>query len=208
MTDEAEKTVDDDTVANTPLAAERAVGGAALLVIDMISDWQFPDAGKLLPQAAAIAPRIATLADRCRRAGVPVIYANDNHGRWRSDFREVVGAALRSEGAGAGIARLLEPRHEDYFVLKPKHSAFHSTPLDLLLRHLQVRRLILTGVSSDQCVLYTAADARMRDYEAIVPRDAVATQGEPRNAMALRHFADVLGLETPESAALEVPPPA
>ena len=201
MPDPAEKIVE-----RTPLAEDRAAGETALLVIDMISDWDFPDGDALLAQAAEIAPRIAALAGRCRSAGVPVVYANDNHGRWRSDFREVVAAALEGKGQGAAIARLLEPQRDDYFVLKPKHSAFHFTPLDPLLRHLRARRLVLSGVSSDQCVLYTAADARMHDYEAIVPRDCVATQTPERNAMALRHFAEVLGLETPDSAALAVPP--
>jgi nicotinamidase-related amidase len=189
-----------------PLAEDRAAGETALLVIDMLSGWDFDGAEALLAQALPIAPRIAALKARCRAARVPVVYANDNHGRWRSDFRQVVGAALEGEGDGARIARQLAPDEHDYFVLKPKHSGFHATPLDLLLRHLGVRTLILTGVSSDQCVLYTAADARMNDYGVIVPRDAVATQSPRRNDLALRHFEEVMGIETPLAERLEIPP--
>ncbi len=180
--------------------------GSALLIIDMLSRWDFPDAERLLPAAAGIAPRIATLAQRCRSGGVPVIYANDNHGRWRSDVRRLVTAAKAGEGQGAAIARQLEPEDTDYIVLKPKHSGFHATPLDLLLRHLKVKRLILTGVASDQCVLYTAADAHMHDYEVVVPADCIGTQSDERNTRALQHFEQALCLGTPKSEEVELPP--
>jgi len=189
-----------------PLAEDRAAGETALLIIDMLSSWDFDDADALLAQALPIAPRIAALKARCRAAGVPIVYANDNHGRWRSDFRQVVAAALEGNGDGARIARQLAPDEHDYFVLKPKHSGFRATPLDLLLRHLGARTLILTGVSSDQCMLYTAADARMRDYRVIVPRDAVATQSARRNDLALRHFEEAMKIELPLAERLEVPP--
>ena len=190
---------------NHPGTAGSGSGATVLLIIDMLSDWKFPDAEKLVGGALAVAPRIAALKGRCRRAGLPVIYANDNHGRWRSDLRQVVDAARRSGGDGGRIAELLAPDPEDYFVLKPKHSAFHATPFELLLRHLQVGTLWLTGVSSDQCVLYSAADARMNDHAVVVPRDCVATQGDARNDAVLRYFEDVLGLEVPLSTDLIVP---
>src|SRR5438067_6904947 len=122
----------------------------------MINDWTFTDAHTLLPQAAAVTPRIAALKARCRRAGVPVIYANDNRGQWRSDFRHVVERSLAAGGMGARITEQLLPDDDDYFVLKPKHSAFFGSPLDLLLQHLHADRLFLAGVASDQCVVTTA----------------------------------------------------
>ena len=195
---------------STPLAEDRAASATALLVIDMLSRWDFPDADTLLAQSVPIAPRIATLAARCRDAGVPVVFANDNHGRWRSDLRQVVDEALHADGPGAEIARQLQPQAQDYFVLKPKHSGFHATPLDLLLRHLGVRRVILSGVSSDQCVLATAVDAKMHDYAVVIASDCVATQTAERNALALRHFRDVLAVQTAEASELPPthPPPA
>jgi nicotinamidase-related amidase len=186
------------------LAAERAAHGTALVILDMISRWDFDDADKLLPQAAAIAPRIAALKRRCRREGIPAIYANDNHGRWRSDFRHVYDDALAQGEGGAQIARELEPDDDDYFVLKPKHSAFYGTPLQLLLQHLKVRRLLVCGVAGDQCVLATASDARMRDYEVLVPRDCIASQTARRNRQAADHFASVLKLPTTPSSRLRL----
>lgn len=172
----------------------------ALLIVDMISDWQFPDADQLLPRAALIAPAIAALKLRCRAQGVPVVYANDNHGRWRSDFRQVVDASLQQRGAQ--ITRTLMPDPQDYFVLKPMHSAFFRTPLDLLLDGLKVHRLLLTGVTADQCIATTAADARMRNYEAEAPRDCIASHTVERDARALAHFAEALRVPTTPSSQL------
>lgn len=190
------------------LAAERATGHTALLIIDMINAWDFPDAEKLLPRAAAIAAPIAALKARCRRAGVPVIYANDNRGRWRSDFHAIVEESLALGGTGAEITRLLQPAADDYFVLKPKQSAFFGTPLELLLRHLGAQRLILTGVASDQCVLVTATEAGMRDLAVVVPRDCVASQSAGRNAMVLRQIEEFQKLPVTASARIRLQPAA
>jgi nicotinamidase-related amidase len=190
------------------LATRRPRGDTALLIIDMISGWDFPDATKLLRLSAPIAPQIAALKARCRRAGVPVIYANDNRGQWRSDFRRVVANAVQAGGQGGRIVAQIAPDDDDYFVLKPKHSAFFATPMDLLLQHLKVNRLILTGVASDQCVVTTAVDARMRDYDVVVPHDCVASQTAARNRRALQHFEAVLDIRTTVSSRLRLPGPA
>jgi nicotinamidase-related amidase len=188
-----------------PLADRPAPDGSALLVVDMISTWDFAGADKIVRAALAIAPRIGALKRRCLRAGVPVIYVNDNRGRWRSEFRELVRVSVESSEAGAAIAASLLPRDYDYSVLKPKHSAFYATPLDLLLRHLRVNRLLVTGVASDQCIVMSAAEARMRDYEVIVPGDCVAAQTPARNARALRHLGEAHGIETTPSTRVELP---
>ena len=194
-----------ESVDRAPLAEDHAAGATALLVIDMLSTWDFPDGEAMLKRAERIAPRIATLRKRCRTAGVPVIYANDNRGRWRSDFREVVAMAIERGDGAARIAELLKPERDDYFVLKPKHSAFFGTPLDLLLRHLHAKRLILTGVTSDQCVVFTAADARMHDYEVVVPRDCVASLSVERDRRLLDYFAEVSQVATPVGSEVDLP---
>lgn len=179
-------------------------GGAVVLITDMISTWDFPDADKLLPHALAIAPAIARLKARCRKAGVPVVYANDNLGRWRSDLHELVERSLQSGGAGAAITAQLAPDADDYVVLKPKHSAFYATPLELLLQDLHSGWLVIAGVASDQCVLATASDARMRDRAVVVPRDCVASQTTARTRASIVHFETVLKIATTPSRRLRL----
>ena len=188
-----------------PLADRPARSGTALLVIDMISTWDFIDAGKIVKAAMAIAPRIGALKRRCVRAGVPVVYVNDNRGHWRSEFRELVRVSIAESQSGAAIAKHLEPQVDDYSVLKPKHSAFYATPLDLLLRHLRVTRVLISGVASDQCIVMSAAEARMRDYDVVVPSDCIADQTPARTVRALRHLRESQGIETTPSARLRLP---
>ena len=170
----------------------------------MIGAWDFVDAERLAPGAVAIAPHVAALKRRCARAGVPAIYVNDNRDRWRSEFRELATLAAHASDAGAAIARSLAPGADDYAVLKPKHSAFFATPLDLLLRHLRVTRLLLTGVATDLCILMSAAEARMRDYEAIVPRDCVAALSAARNRHALHMLEEAHQVKTTPSTRIRL----
>lgn len=146
----------------------------ALLLIDVINDFEFPRGDELFREAMKIAPNIARLKKRANDAGVPVIYINDNFGRWQSRFDEIVEHCLEEGVRGRPFVRQLIPTAEDYFVLKPKHSGFYQTPLEILLKHLGANRLILCGVSTNSCVLFTANDAYMRDLELAVPEDCVA----------------------------------
>src|SRR3954470_11767472 len=99
----------------------------ALLLIDVINDLDFPEANQLLRFARPMARKLLRLKERARKAGIPVIYVNDNFGRWQSDFRRQVRHCLREESKGHEIVSLLRPEDDDYFVLKPKHSGFFST---------------------------------------------------------------------------------
>jgi len=188
----------------TPLAEEAAAAETALLVIDMFSRWDFPGAPALARAATRIAPRIAGLKRRCHRAGIPTVFVNDNQGRWRSDAPGIVARSAAATASGAAIAACLAPVDMDYFVLKPKHSAFFATPLDLLLRHLRVRRLLVCGVAGDQCVLLTAIEARIQDYDVTVPADCVGSQTVKRNATALRHLKNAHKVATPQSRGLRL----
>jgi nicotinamidase-related amidase len=186
------------------LIDRRAGHGTALLIIDMISCWDFPDADRLLAPAARIAPRIAALKRRCADERIPAIYANDNRGQWRSDFKYVVRESLDNPGDGARITQYLAPADEDYFILKPKHSAFFATPLELLLDHLRAHRLLVTGVTSDQCIAATVADARMRDFDVVVPGDCVATLTTARNRRALQALREAFETPTPAARGLRL----
>jgi nicotinamidase-related amidase len=164
----------------------------ALLMIDVINHFEFPRGDELFEQARPIAPRIAELKRRARQAGVPAIYVNDNFGRWRSNFQALLKHCLEDDVRGRPFVQQLAPDEHDYFVLKPKHSGFYQTPLELLLKHLGARRLILTGVSANSCVLFTADDAYMRDLELNVPPDCVASCTSKEQDFALSQMKGML----------------
>jgi nicotinamidase-related amidase len=175
----------------------------ALLLIDVINDLEFPGSGPLLTAAERIAPRIERLAARARAGGVPVIYVNDNFGRWRSDLQATFDECTAEGKAGRSIGLRLRPHDGDYFVLKPKHSGFLFTPLELLLNDLGVRALVLTGFATDLCVLFTAHDAHMRGFELIVPSDCTAANSAPITRNALRHLRIALRARTPKAASID-----
>ena len=193
-----------------PLSRSKDLHGAApdkcpvaLLLIDWINDLEFDRGDELLPQALAAAKATAALRRRAKQAGVPVIYCNDNFGRWRSDFRSQLEHVLKDDVRGRPIAELLAPDEDDYFVLKPKHSGFHSTTLDVLLAHLGATTLILTGIAGNFCVLFTAHDAYMRDFRLIVPRDCLASESEADNRHALEHMANACKADTGPSSGID-----
>ncbi len=176
----------------------------ALLLIDVINDLDFDGGEDLLKQALPAAQRIAELKRRAKAAGVPAIYVNDNFGRWQSDFQALIEHVLEDEGKGRALAQLLRPEKDDYFILKPKHSGFYATALDLLLRHLGARRLILTGFAGNLCVFFTANDAFLRDYHLLVPSDCTASNTREANEQALSLMRTVLKAETISSAEIDL----
>jgi nicotinamidase-related amidase len=178
--------------------------GTALLLIDVINDLHFPGSAPLVAQAEIMAGRLAALKRRVRRAGVPAIYVNDNFGRWRSDFRSTVAHCTARASPGRRVATLLKPTARDYFVLKPKHSGFYGTTLEPLLASLRIRRVILTGIAGNICVLFTANDAYMRELAILVPSDCVVSNTEQDNSSALRQMATVLKAEVAESTRLRL----
>ncbi len=163
----------------------------ALLLIDVINDFDFPEGQQLLQLALPVGKNIAALKQRARDAGIPSIYVNDNFGRWQSDLNKIVDHCV-NDGKGKQFVELVLPAKEDYFVLKPKNSGFYSTTLDLLLSHLGASNLILTGIAGNNCVFFTANDAYMRDYKIFVPRDCTVSNTEEDNAHALKQIESVL----------------
>jgi nicotinamidase-related amidase len=160
----------------------------ALLLLDVINDLDFEGGEKLLVHARPAADRIAALKARAKRQRIPAIYVNDNYGRWQSDFKRLVAHCLEDDVPGRALVEILRPEDDDYFVLKPKHSGFYSTTLDVLLDYLTVRTVILTGFAGNICVLYTANDAYMRDFRLVVPCDCVASEEAGENEYALRQM--------------------
>jgi nicotinamidase-related amidase len=166
--------------------------GAALLLIDVINDFEFDGGEQLLEQALPVGRNIARLKQQASEIGIPSIYVNDNFGKWQSDFRKIIAHCREDDVRGKPFVEMLLPNTEDYFVLKPKHSGFYSTTLDLLLKHLTATNLILTGIAGNNCVLFTANDAYMRDFKLFVPSDCTVSIDPKDNEYALRQMKEVL----------------
>jgi nicotinamidase-related amidase len=177
---------------------------AALLLIDVINDLDFPEGRQLLEFALPMARQIAALKVRARQHDIPVIYVNDNFGRWRSDFNAQVQHCLNDDVLGRPIVELLRPDENDYFVLKPKHSGFYSTALDTLLEYLGTKTVILTGMAANICVLFTANDAYVRDFHLVVPSDCVASNTDAENSYALQQMHLILKADTRTSEELSL----
>ena len=178
------------------------VTGTALLLIDVINDLAFDDSEALIREAEPMALRLAALKRRSVKAGVPVIYVNDNFGKWRSDFRRTLAHCTARTSPGRRVSQRLRPSARDYFVLKPKHSGLYDTTLDSLLSDLHIRRVILTGIAGDICVLFTANDAYMRDLKILAPCDCIVSTRPEDNENALRQIKRVLKGNTTSSERL------
>ena len=177
---------------------------AALLLIDVINDFDFPEGDQLLRLALPVGKNIAQLKKQAKAARIPCVYVNDNFGKWQSDFKKLVARCAADDAKGKDFVKLLVPDDEDYFVLKPKHSGFYSTTLDLLLTHLNAKNLILTGIAGNNCVLFTANDAYMRDFKVFVPADCVVSNTEEENRYALKQMETVLKADTSPSSELDL----
>jgi nicotinamidase-related amidase len=164
----------------------------AVLLIDVINSLEFEQAEQFLKQALPAAENIARLRQRAKSMGIPVVYVNDNFGKWRSDFKAQLKYCLQPGCKGRPLVELLRPDEHDYFVLKPKHSGFFSTSLDILLRYLRAETLIITGFAGNICVLFTANDAYMRDFDLFVPSDCTASNTLAENDYALSQMEKVL----------------
>jgi nicotinamidase-related amidase len=172
--------------------------------VDVVNRLDFPGSGPLVRKCLPMSRRLARLARRAREAGVPVVYVNDNFGRWESDWRKVLQTCLAEDSPGREVVARLRPEEGDYFVLKPRHSGFFSTTLDLLLRYLGADTVVLGGIATDICILFTANDAYMRDYRLVVPSDGCAANTAARHREALRQIRTILKADTTPCARLDV----
>jgi nicotinamidase-related amidase len=180
------------------------IARTALLLIDVINDLDFDLADELLVQARPMALRLAALKRKASGLEIPTIYVNDNFGQWKSDFRHTVEHCCAISSVGREISQRLRPADSDYFVLKPKHSGFYATTLDVLLEYLGVETLVITGIATNICVLFTANDAYMRDYKLFIPSDCVAANTIEESRYSLRQMKTILKADIRESVSIEL----
>jgi nicotinamidase-related amidase len=170
-----------------------------LLLIDFINPLDFAGAMELAPLALQAASAAARLRRKLDQEGIPTIYANDNFGRWRSDFRQQHARLARLQSISGEIARILKPRGKDLTILKPRHSAFFASPLDVLLERIGAREVVLTGLATDMCVQLTAMDGFLRGYNLSVPANCTAAQTEAAKTASLAYMASVLKCKVDEA---------
>jgi nicotinamidase-related amidase len=175
----------------------------ALLMIDVLTTFKFPDGNAILQSALAIRDPLVRLKSRARKVGIPVLYVNDNFGDWRSEKEVLLGRCL--EAKGAEFVRPLLPDGEDYFVLKPMHSTFYMTPLEVLLEHLEVETLILTGLTSNSCITISAHDANMRGFDIYIPSDCTCARNQQEHRQALAQLEAMVGAKLKPSTVLKLP---
>jgi nicotinamidase-related amidase len=164
----------------------------ALLVIDVVSEFDHEDGLRLLACFRERLPVLRRVIEESRARGVPVIYVNDRHGRWDGDVRGLVRDALA--GAGGDVAAALEPRPGEAFILKSRYSAFDHTEVELLLAELEIERLLLMGGTTEGCIVQSGIDARERGFKVTIVSSACTTVDPELEQLALRYAEHVAGM--------------
>jgi nicotinamidase-related amidase len=177
---------------------------AALLLVDVINHFEFPDGDSILRHALPMAPRVAHLKQRAQKAGMATIYVNDNFGQWRSDASKLVDYCLRPKARGRKFVEQIRPAKSDYFVLKPMHSAFYQTPLEVLLQHLGTTALVLCGLATNSCIVCTVHDANMRKFRLFVPSDCSAARTRKEHRQAMEHIQSMTDAKVMPAASLKL----
>jgi nicotinamidase-related amidase len=173
----------------------------ALLLVDVVNDFLHEDGERLLASFRERHRGLGAALGAARAAGVPVVYANDNHGIWDGDARSLVRRAVE-EGCGGDLVAAVAPQDGDRFVVKPRYSAFDHTPLELILRDLEVERILLAGTATEGCVVQTAIDGREIGFKVSVLVDACATVDERLERVALEYLEEVVGVRVADVSVL------
>ncbi|MFK2827219.1 isochorismatase family cysteine hydrolase [Bacillus sp. B190/17] len=166
----------------------------ALLMIDLINDFNFPKGELLAKHTLNICPSLLKLKKFCREQQIPIIYINDHYSLWKADLYTIIDHAANERSAP--IIQQMKPDSDDYFLIKPKHSGFYGTALNTLLHELGVDSVIITGIAGNICVFFTANDAYMREFHIYVPQDGIASETEKDNHYALEMMRTILRADT------------
>jgi nicotinamidase-related amidase len=163
----------------------------AFVLVDVVQTFEHEDGERLLESFRARHDGFVEALERARADGLPVIYANDNFGVWDGDAPRLLQEAL--DGRGGELVRAIAPQQAETFVVKPRYSAFDHTPLELILRELEVARLLLGGMSTEGCVAQSAIGARELGFKVTVLTRACATIDDEVEELAFRYLEQVAG---------------
>ncbi|MGG4492102.1 isochorismatase family cysteine hydrolase [Metabacillus idriensis] len=174
----------------------------ALLIIDMINNFKFKHGEVLASEAKQVSENIFSLKKKMQAKKYPIIYINDHYKLWQADFQKI--SEKCTNALSRPIIEQLYPDDTDFFLIKPMHSAFYGTALNMLLDNLEVKHLILTGIAGNICVLFSANDAYMRGYKLSVPSDCIASNDKQDNEYALRMMKNVLQADIDDSLQIKI----
>ena len=169
---------------------------AAVLVIDMISDFDFEDGDKLFANALRIAPQIFQIKQYAREHKIPFVFVNDSYGKWHRDLGSFIEAIRKSNKKAEHILDLVRPKADDLYILKPQRSGFYDTDLEHMLEGFNVNHVLITGLTTDICVLFTAHDAYMRALQVRVPADCTAAVEDEFHRQALDFLERIADVDT------------
>jgi nicotinamidase-related amidase len=173
---------------------------SALLIIDILNPFDFEHGGTLAKHTKKIVEPLKALRSACHQKKIPVIYINDHYNLWQADFKKIYEKCLND--MSQPVIEPLTPAQDDYFLIKPKHSAFYGTALNTLLHSLKVETLILSGIAGNICVLFTANDAYMREFNLVIPENCIASVSDDDNQYAVEMMKNVLKAEIIDSGSL------
>ncbi|BAC11981.1 isochorismatase family cysteine hydrolase [Oceanobacillus iheyensis] len=155
----------------------------AVVFVDLINDFQFDGGDDLLHHTKQILPNVIKLRSFAKENNLPIIYVNDHYGLWQADFNKVIDYCTNEKSKE--IIDKIKPDEDDYFLIKPQHSAFFQTPLHSLLIELERNHVILAGIAGDICILFSAKDAYMYKIDMSIPKNCMASEQEENNNYAL-----------------------
>lgn len=165
----------------------------AILVVDMLND--FVTGALKCERGLAIVPQTAKLLDGARKAGVPVIFCNDEHLKGIDHELKLWGDHAIKGTKGAEVIPELNLSESDYVVPKRRYSGFFHTDLDLLLHELGVDTVIMTGLHTHMCVRHTSADAYCLGYNVWVATDATNSFTKEDYDYGIKYLKEIYGAE-------------
>lgn len=173
---------------------QASLENTAVLFIDLINDFHFDRGDKLVTHTEEIVPHILKLKDFAVSNSLPIIYVNDHFGLWQAGSQQLIDHCTNERSKN--VINAIKPNKEDYFLIKPQHSAFYQTPLESLLTDLGKTNLIVSGVAGDICILFTAKDAYTYQYSLHIPENCIASNEKQGNDYALYIMRSVMKANT------------
>ncbi|PEL06148.1 cysteine hydrolase family protein [Bacillus sp. AFS017336] len=162
----------------------------ALLIVDLINSFTFKHGSILLEKSLHMIPKINYLRELFKNKKLPIVYVNDYYKIENPTPEKLIKYCINP--LSYDLISHIKPSDEDYFIFKPNYSGFYLTKLEDLLNELKVTHLVIVGVAGNRCVLFTANDAFMRNYNLIIPQDAISSVTDYDESVTIYMMKDIL----------------